>query len=168
MDQSKNNKQNKQAMKKEILQQMKQNKKTQIQQNKKTQIQQKKKQNLQKLSNEDFKFFVETFQKYSGVFDVDAISTFFWAIVDLYLSANISSRDAIFNVKDKQELTQESFKKKLIAMTETMLSFIDKKELEELPNYKFIFQSYLENYRNFQMQMKKRQQAKKQTQQQMS
>ena len=129
--------------------------------NKKNQIQQKKKQNLQKLSNEDSKFFVETFQKYKGVFDVDAISTFFWAIVDLYLSANISSRTAIFNVKDKQELTQESFKIKLMAMMETMLSFIDKKELEELPNYKFIFQSYLENYRNFQMETKKKQQAKK-------
>jgi primosomal protein N' len=133
----------------------------------------KQKNNLQKISNEDSTFFIKTFEEYSKFFDVDAISYFFSAITDLYLSANISSRDAIFNVKDKKILqNNDAFKLKLTLMTNTMLSFLDKKELEEFSNYKFIFESYFDNYRNLQMEKKRitarSQQQKSTTKQQKS
>lgn len=110
----------------------------------------------QKISNEDSKFFIKTFEDYSKFFDANAISNFFSAIIDLYLSANISSRYAIFNVKDKKILVDNgAFQEKLTGMMNSMLSFLDKKELEEFSNYKFIFESYFDNYRNLQMEKKR-------------
>ena len=116
----------------------------------------KQKKNLQKISNEDSKFFIKTFEDYSKFFDANAISNFFSAIIDLYLSANISSRHPIFDVKDKQLLQSDNaFKEKLIGMMNTMLSFLDEKKSEELSNYRFIFESYFDNFRNEQMEKKR-------------